>query len=76
MNSFDERILAVLNDGKPRFFTQLLNEAGFYHNTLKLHIARLIAEGFVVKEKTRSAGRGRPKFLLLPSEALAKKTFT
>lgn len=73
---FDERILSVLNDAKHRFFAQFLNEAGFSYNTLKLHIARLIAEGFVTKEKTRSALCGRPKFLRLPSEALAKKAFT
>jgi hypothetical protein len=35
MDMFDERILAVLNDGKPIVFTQLLSEVGFSHDTLK-----------------------------------------
>jgi len=65
MDVFDERILSVLKDGKPRFFTHLLSEVGFSHNTLKLHLDRLIAEGLVVKEKTRSDGLGRPKFAYL-----------
>jgi predicted ArsR family transcriptional regulator len=62
---FDERILSVLKDGKPRFFTHLLSEVGFSHNALKLHLDRLRAEGLVVKEKTRSYGLGRPKFAYL-----------
>ena len=62
MDLFDERILTVLNDGKPRFFTQLLDEVGFSRNTLKLHLKRLTAQSLVVKEKTVSNGRGRPKY--------------
>lgn len=38
MGLFDERILAVLQDGKPRVFNQLPSEAGFAHNTLRLHL--------------------------------------
>lgn len=62
MDLFDERVLAVLKDGKPRGFTQLLDEVGFSHNTLRLHLERLAAQGLVVKEKTLSHGKGRPKF--------------
>jgi predicted transcriptional regulator len=65
MDVFDERVLSVLKHGKPRFFTHLLSEVGFSHNTLKLHLDRLIAGGLVVKEKTRSDGLGRPKFAYL-----------
>ena len=54
--------MLVLKDGKPRLFTQLLNEVGFSHNTLKLHLKRLIAQSLVVREKTLSSGLGRPKF--------------
>ncbi len=39
MDSFDRQILTVLKDGKPRDFQQLLREAGFSHNTLKLRLA-------------------------------------
>jgi len=62
MDLFEERILTVLNDGKPRFFAQLLGDVGFSRNTLKLHLKRLVAQSLVVKEKTVSNGRGRPKF--------------
>jgi hypothetical protein len=41
MDLFDERILAVLNDGKSRVFAQLLGEVGFSRNTLKRSIDRL-----------------------------------
>jgi DNA-binding HxlR family transcriptional regulator len=51
MDLFDERILAELNDGKPRVFAQLLGEVGFSRNTLKLHLKRLTAQSLVVKEK-------------------------
>jgi predicted ArsR family transcriptional regulator len=62
MDLFDERILAVLKDDKPRVFTQFLDEVGFSHNTLRLYLERLAAQSFVVKEKTLSNGLGRPKF--------------
>jgi len=62
MDLFDERVLAALNDGKPRFFTQLPDEVGFSRNTLKLHLGRLVAQSLVLKEKTLSNGRGRPKY--------------
>ncbi len=62
MDVFDERILSVLKDGKPRLFTQLIDEVGFSHNTLKLHLEKLLTEGVLVREKTVSEGLGRPKF--------------
>jgi predicted ArsR family transcriptional regulator len=62
MDLFDERILIVLNGGKPRVFTQLLDEVGSSRNTLKLRLKRLTAQSLVVKEKTLSNGRGRPKY--------------
>lgn len=62
MDLFDNRVLAVLNDGKSRFFTQLLEEVGFSRNTLKLRLKRLTAQSLVVKEKTLSNARGRPKY--------------
>jgi len=62
MDSFDERILAALKDGEPRGFTTLLGEVGFSHNTLRQHLERLAAQGFVVKEKVASNSLGRPRF--------------
>lgn len=62
MDLFDERVLAVLSEGKPKFFAQLLGEVGFGRNTLKLHLKRLTAQSLVLKEKTLSNGRGRPKY--------------
>jgi predicted ArsR family transcriptional regulator len=65
MDFFDERILAVLGDGKPRVFAQLLSEVGFSHNTLRLHLESLASQGLVVKEKKPSNGLGRPKLVYL-----------
>ena len=73
MDVFDERILSVLKDGKPRFFAQVLHEIGFSHNTLKLHIKTLLAAGLLVREKTRSEGLGRPKFAYSISPKLKKQ---
>jgi predicted ArsR family transcriptional regulator len=70
MDFFDERILAMLKDGKPRGFTDLLNEVGFSHNTLQQHLERLTAKGLVVREKVAANGFGRPKFAYhVPSRA-------
>jgi len=69
MDSFDRRILSVLRDGKPRDFQQLLKEVGFSHNTLRLHLAGLERQSFIVKSKKAKKGRGRPGFIYsLPPE--------
>jgi len=62
MDFFDEQILAVLSNGRPKVLAQLLGEVDFSRNTLKLHLKRLVAHGLVVKEKTPSNGKGRPKY--------------
>ena len=59
--------MALLNDGKAMFFAQLLGEVGFSRNALKLRLKRLTAQNLVVKEKTLSNGRGRPKYAYLIS---------
>jgi predicted ArsR family transcriptional regulator len=60
MDSFDKRILTLLKNGGALEFKQLLQEVGFSHNTLRLHIARLKRQGMIVEaEKTRN-GPGRP----------------
>jgi hypothetical protein len=38
MDLLDERVLSVLEDGKLRFLAQFLDEVGFSHNTLELHL--------------------------------------
>jgi len=60
MDFFGEGILNVLRDGKPRDFHQLLREVNFSHNTLRLHLTRLVDQGLILREKTPSKGRGRP----------------
>ena len=62
MSFFDKHILNVLRDSKPRDFHQLLREIDFSHNTLRLHLRRLVDQGLVVKEKKPSKGLGRPRF--------------
>ncbi|RLI13962.1 MAG: hypothetical protein DRO43_05195 [Candidatus Hecatellales archaeon] len=67
MDLFDRRILEVLSDGRPRDFHQLLEEAAFSHNTLRIHLGRLVDHGLVIREKASSKGRGRPKFTYSPA---------
>lgn len=69
MDSFDKRILTVLKDGKSRDFQQLLGEVDFSHNTLRLHLASLERQGFILKAKKPNKGPGRPSFVYsLPPE--------
>ncbi len=72
MDVFDERILSVLKDEKPRLFIQLLKEAGFSHNTLKLHLKKLLSGGLVMREKTASEGLGRPSYVYTVSPKAKK----
>jgi len=62
MDPFDERILSVLRDAEPRGFEQMLEEVGFSHNTLRLHLDALMERGLITREKMASKGRGRPGF--------------
>jgi predicted ArsR family transcriptional regulator len=62
MDFFDERVLAVLKDGRPRSFTELLGQVGFSHNTLQQHLSQLLAKGLVLREKATPNSFGRPKF--------------
>jgi len=73
MDSFDRRVLAVLKDGKPRDFQQLLWEVGFSHNTLRLHLARLERQGFILKAKKPQKGPGRPRFTYSLSPRLRRQ---
>jgi predicted ArsR family transcriptional regulator len=62
MDLFDEQILTMLSQGKPKVLAQLLDEVDFSRNTVKLHLKRLLFQGLVVKEKKPSNGKGRPKY--------------
>ena len=73
MDVFEERVLSVLKDGKPRLFIQLLNEVGFSHNTLKLHVKRLLSEGVLVREKTASESLGRPSYVYAVTPQVKKQ---
>ena len=63
MDVFDERILSILKDGKSRGFSQLLNGVEFSHNTLKLHLKKLLSEELLLREKTASKDLGRPSYV-------------
>ena len=62
MDFYDRRILAVLRDGKPRNFQQILSEVEFSYNTLRLHLAQLVEHGLVVRRKRPKQSPGRPRF--------------
>ena len=69
MDFFDECIFEVLKDGRPRNFRQILQKVDFSHNTLRLHLDRLVDQGLIIKEKSPSNGLGRPKFIYsIPSK--------
>jgi len=64
-------------DGKLRDFRQLLRDVGFSHNTLRMHLAGLERQGFIVKEKKPIKRRGRPVFIYsLPTEIRHRVTLT
>ena len=62
MDFFDERILAVLSDGKPKVLAQLLGKVDFSRNTIKLHLKRLLSQGLVIKEKMPLNRKISPKY--------------
>jgi predicted ArsR family transcriptional regulator len=62
VDPIDEVILTALQDGNPAVFSQLLDRSRVSHNTLRLHLEKLVEQGLVAREKTRVAELGRPKF--------------
>ena len=77
MDLFDRQILGVLRDGKSKKFQQILQEVGFTHNTLRLHLARLERQGMIVEAKTPQKGPGRPVFeYSLPPEVKHRVALT
>jgi len=63
MAPYEKEIINALKDGNPRKFHQILDEIGFSHNTLRLHLNSMVEEGLVAREKMPSKGRGRPVYL-------------
>jgi len=62
MDFYDRGILAILKDGKPKSFQQILSKAGFSHNTLRQHLDKLVDQGLVARLKRPRKGPGRPLF--------------
>ena len=58
MDEFDEAILDTLIDGKQHNFNQILEKANFTHNTLRLHLDKLVHQTIVTREKVTREGRG------------------
>jgi len=73
MDPFNERILWVLRDGRPRNFLQLMGEIGFSHNTLRLHLSTLVEAGLVTREKMPVKGPGRPKFVYFIPQGIGRQ---
>jgi predicted transcriptional regulator len=63
MDPFDDSILNLFRDGKPREFQQILTEIRLSHNTLRLHLDKLAERGLINKSKQPSKGPGRPKIV-------------
>ncbi len=68
--SFDERILTLFNNGKPKDFNLLLVQVGFSHNTMQQHLRGLVDRCLIVKQKPALKAIDRPKFALLVSSQL------
>ena len=62
MNFYDRDILAILKDGKPQSFQQILSQAGFSHNTLRQHLDKLVDQDLVARLKSPRKGPGRPLY--------------
>jgi len=63
MDEFDEDILDALRDGKPYSFNQLLDKIEFSHNTLRLHLDKLVDQRLVKREKVMREAQGRPTYV-------------
>ena len=63
MDELDEETLNALRDGKPQTFNQLLEKVTFSHNTLTLHLDKLVDQKLILKEKITRETRGRPIYV-------------
>jgi predicted ArsR family transcriptional regulator len=62
MGFYDKGIMTILRDGKLRSFQQMLSEVGFSHNTLRLHLDKLVDQGLVEGLKVPQKNPGRSLF--------------
>ena len=58
MDPIDEQITSTLRDGKPMSFEELLSKLSVSHNTLRLHLDKLVDQKLILKEKSRKGGSG------------------
>lgn len=62
------RVLAALRDRQePATIRDLVAELGGHPNTVRLHLQRLVAEGWVTEETRPATGRGRPARVYRPA---------
>ncbi len=69
MDEFDEETLEALRDGKPHTFQQILEKVNFSHNTLRLHLDKLVDQRLITREKVTRETRGRPTYVYSVSSA-------
>ena len=74
MDELDEETLNALRDGKPHTFNQLLEKVTFSHNTLTLHLNKLVDQKLILKEKIIRETRGRPVYVYSVS-SVGRKVF-
>ena len=69
MDEFDEETLEALRDRKPHTFQQILEKVNFSHNTLRLHLDKLVDQRLITREKATRETRGRPTYVYSVSSA-------
>jgi predicted ArsR family transcriptional regulator len=69
MDEFDEETLEALRNGKPHTFQQILEKVNFSHNTLRLHLDKLVDQRLITREKVSRETRGRPTYVYSVSSA-------
>jgi len=60
---YDRGIHAILKDGKPQSFQQILSKARFSHNTLRQHLDKLVDQGLVARLKSSRKGPERSLYI-------------
>jgi len=60
MIEFDEDVLDALINGKSHTFPEILEKATFTHNTLRLHLDKLVEQRLITREKV---ARGRQSYV-------------
>jgi len=73
MDSFDRRILNVLQESKPLDFAQPLKAVGFSHNTLRSRLAGLERQGMIVKTNNFRKGPGRAVLVYTPPREIKRR---